>query len=161
MITPSKTSLSGLVMAVALSSSGCDSEWTGDEDQCTTPFIYDITASPEEAYTSDSLVVTAYLENTCASVPILTFPDYDSSVFSSFPGYEVEPSGLEGVEGIVLERTTHEGLVYATGALPLASFPPGDLLYSVTTYGGLAAFDPDTKDTLSRYVTLLSADTGE
>ena len=151
----SNLSLTGLVLAAALSSSGCGSTWKVDSDQCYGPFIYDLNASPEEAYTSDSVVISLYLHNTCASVPILTFPEYDSSVVSSLPGYEVEPLGIEGAEGVVLERTDDEDLVFATDALPLASFTPGYLRYSLTVYGGWATLDK--RDTLSDYITLLAA----
>ncbi len=154
----SNVSLTGLVLAAALGSSGCSARWEADETQCSDPFIYDLIASPDEVYTSDSVVISTYLYNTCASVPVLTFPDYDPSVASSLPGYEIEPYGLD-VEGIVLERIDDEKLVYATDALPLASFTPGYLRYSVTVYGGFSLLD--NKDTLGSSITLLAADTGE
>ncbi len=156
----SLSSLTALVLATALSSSGCGSRWTPDENQCKNPFIYDLIATPEEAYTSDAVTFTAYLHNTCASVAVLAFPDYDSSVVSSLPGYEVEPFGLEGVEGVVLDWAGDEtSLIYASEPLPMNAFNPGNLHYSLTVYGGLAIIDK--KDTLNDYITLLSADTGE
>ena len=154
----SNTSLTGLVLAAALSSSGCGSTWVVDESQCNTPFIYSLTASLVQAHPTDSVVISTHLYNVCPSVPVLTFLDYDSSVVSSLPGYEIEPYGLD-VEGIVLELIDDEELVYATGALPLASFTPGHLRYSVTVYGGFATFD--NKDTLGSSITLLAADAGE
>ncbi|MBI5003251.1 hypothetical protein HZC31_07745 [Candidatus Woesearchaeota archaeon] len=154
----SNASLTGLVLAAALSSSGCGSTWKVDSDQCHDPFIYNLNASPEEAYTSDSVVISVSLYNTCPSVPILTFPDYDPPIVSSLPGYQVEPYGLH-IEGIVLERSNGEDLVFATGALPLASFTPGYLRYSLTVYGGFGILD--NKDTLDSSITLLAADTGE
>ncbi len=159
MVAPSKTSLSGLLMAAVVGSSGCGADWTAAEDQCTDPLIYSLSTSPDKAYISDSVIITTYLQTTCFSVPVLTFPDYDSSVLSSFSGYESEPFALAGVEGIVLERITDEDLVYATQALPMDSFAPGYLRYSLTVYGGIATLDK--KDTLNNYMTLLSADTGE
>lgn len=149
----STVSLQGLIVTAALSSSGCSSHWTAEESQCEKPFIYSLTASPEEVYGTDAVVMSASVYNRCLSLPVLTFPEYDASVTAALPGYQREPSGLAGVEGVVLEPTD-EPFVYATQALPLDSFTPGYLRYSLTVYGGVALFDKI--DAVNSYLTILS-----
>ena len=78
---------------------------------------------------------------------------------SFLPGYEVEPSEIQDVEGIILERTDSEGLAYATQPLPIetvigTSAVPLFLDYSVTVYGGYFSFEK--KDTLDDFITILS-----
>ena len=156
----SKISLTGLVLATALTS-GCGSRWVEDETQCSNPLIYDLVASPDEAYTTDSVVITTYIEEKCPSAPILTFPDYNSSIISSLSGYEVEPFGLADVEGIVLDSVDDDSsFVYASEPLPMISFSPCFLRYSVTAYNGFT-LHAGRKDTLNDYITLLVADTGQ
>lgn len=151
---------SGLAVAAVVATPGCGYTWTAYEAQCKAPFIYSLTATPEEAYTSDSVTIIASLKNMCASVPVLTFLDYNTSVISPLPGYTSEINGLDGVDGIVLQQTDDEGFMYATEALPLDSFAPGYLRYSLTVYGGFAFLDVDRKDTLNNYISLRS-DAGE
>ena len=111
----STMSLATLVLTTPLATPGCFPNLL-DESTCTTPFIYSLIASPAEAAITDSVIVSVSVYNNCSSVPVLTFPNYG---VSSLPGYEVEPSEIQDVEGIVPERTDSEGLVYATQPLPI------------------------------------------
>ncbi len=150
----STVSLAGILLTTPLYASGCFPNLL-DESTCTTPFIYSLLASPAKAAVEESVTVSVSVYNNCSSVPVLTFPGYD---ISSLPDYEVEPSKIQNVEGIVLEKTDSEGLAYATQPLPIeavigSSAAPLFLDYSVTVYGGYFTFDK--KDTLDDFITIL------
>ncbi|MBI5003252.1 hypothetical protein HZC31_07750 [Candidatus Woesearchaeota archaeon] len=150
----STMSLTGILLTTPLATSGCFPNLL-DESTCTTPLIYSLIASPAEAAITDSVIVSVSVYNNCSSVPVLTFPHYG---VSSLPGYEVEPSEIQDVEGIVFERTDDENLVFATQPLPIeavigSSAVPLFIDYSVTVYGGFFTFDK--QDTLGDYITIL------